>query len=187
MFIKNFKYLISLTGKTQKLVCSEMNITESAVWQWTNKTDPTKNTLRRIARYFSDSLLIPIDLFEDGNALLLKDFEILIKEKRIQAQPLQGTDKTVDSSLKTAENLSLGEITDQEKSFLATIRRLIHGRPDIPASHTSLSQILELETLTLPGSDTHQSIIRMIQGLRRVNLDKAGEGPYPPTSEDDKK
>ena len=185
MFIKNFKTLVKLTGKTQKLVCSEMHVTESAIWQWEHKTNPTGNTLRRIAHYFTLELDLPPDLLGDGKILLTEDVEKVIAARNLpdprkqqvhqEPQPYQAT-----------EIPPLSTITDHELRFLSSVRRLIHGRPDIPVGEISLNQILELETLAGPGSENHRSLIRMIQGLRYAG-NQIRKKADPPNSEVDKK
>ncbi len=189
MYFKNFKYLLSLTGQTQRVALEFLGFTEAAVYQWKQGSKPSSGNLRRIARYFSETLSIPYDLFEDGKALLEKDFEKIFKENGIEAHSLQSKKAepfgVPKSNLVTDENTSLGEISDHEKAFLASIRRLFNNRPDIPASEKSLSQIVELETLAGPGSDVRRSLIRMIQGLKQYVRDTSGKGTSSKTKEDD--
>jgi transcriptional regulator with XRE-family HTH domain len=153
MYYRNFIFLVNKTGKTQKLVSQELHFTESSIWQWRHGRKPNKNNLKRISEYFSQQLNIPYSLFEDGQALLTKDFEkILAKQKGIgyieEAKPThQGTPGRGETRV-TKE-----EITRRSARYDKFIQQLIYLYnkqkgledsalfQDIP--ETSLNQILD--------------------------------------------
>jgi hypothetical protein len=186
MYFKNFKYLLLLSEKTQRTVLSDLGYgSEAAVYEWSKGATPPAVKLRRIADYFTRTLNLPITILRDGQALIDTDLEQLFAAQGL-LKISQAPTPPHESASALGEILPPGEISGHEKAFLISIRRLIHGRPDIPAGENSLNQILELEALAGPGSDTHRSIIRMIQGLRHA-LHEARKKIDLPDSEADKK
>ena len=163
----------------------DLGVSEGTLLKWGKGTIPSQYTLRRIADYFTRTLNLPITILRDGQALLDTDLEQLFAAQGL-LKISQATNPPHESASALGEILPPGEISGHEKAFLISIRRLIHGRPDIPAGENSLNQILELEALAGPGSDTHRSIIRMIQWLRH-SLHEARKKIDLPDSEADKK
>jgi transcriptional regulator with XRE-family HTH domain len=184
-FSKNLKYLIDKSNLTQRDISLRLIISETSFAKWKAGGNPSQTTLIKLSRFFTEVLDLPITILRDGQALIDTDLEQLFAAQGL-LKISQAPTPPHESASALGEILPPGEISGHEKAFLISIRRLIHGRPDIPAGENSLNQILELEALAGPGSDTHRSIIRMIQGLRHA-LHEARKKIDLPDSEADKK
>jgi transcriptional regulator with XRE-family HTH domain len=56
MLFKNLLFFINLLNISKRDFCKKIGITEPAFWLWKKGNNPSPNTLRRIAKYFSDTL-----------------------------------------------------------------------------------------------------------------------------------
>ncbi len=181
MINNNFKYLLSISNKKLNVAAKEIGISQNAIWYWRKGKKPSPNTLRRIARYFSDTLSIPYDFFEDGKALLEKDFENLFKKDGFEVQNLHSSDKSIGvmhENLKVkVENIPIREISEQEKDFLLSLRQLFNRRPDLETSETDLKETLDLAKSVHPGSDLHHSLARTMKSLRQYHEDMGHVNP----------
>ena len=74
IFSDNIKYLIQLTGLSQTKIADIIGIDQSAISRWKAGHKPAKVTLKRLARFFSETLHLDYALFEDGATLLTKNF-----------------------------------------------------------------------------------------------------------------
>ncbi len=175
----NFRYLLNISGMKLNIVADRIGVAESTIWHWGKGKIPYKTTLRRIARYFSETLSIPYELFQDGQALLEKDFEKVLTEARVLPTNKTSPIPPLQSFLSVGEKHPDIKISDHEKNFLMQIRRLSHQRSDIEASENALNEIVELLTLIGPGSDTHHSLVRTIRNLRQYHADM-GRRPRDP-------
>jgi transcriptional regulator with XRE-family HTH domain len=93
MFYNNLIYFINLLNISQRDFCRKVVITEAAFWKWKTGNTPNASTLKKISKYFSDELKLPYEIFEDGKALLTKQFSQIvpkypIKEEEKPQEPL---------------------------------------------------------------------------------------------------
>lgn len=95
MFASNLRFLIQCTGKTQRTISKELHITETAFYHWDHGNKPTKNTLKRISKYFSDELKLPYEIFEDGKALLTKQFSEIVSKYPMKEEEIPITQQTL--------------------------------------------------------------------------------------------
>ena len=82
VFGDNLTFLKKLAGLTQATFSKKYGCTSRTVARWEEGLVPWGHTLRKISYFFSRQLNIPIELFDDGKALLNKDFEFLLENNR---------------------------------------------------------------------------------------------------------
>ncbi len=172
MLSNNLDLLLKVGDLKINTAARGIGVSEATLWNWRKGVKPSLNTLRRIALYFSETLSIPYELFDEGRALIEKDFEQILKEEGIQAQSLHIKSFKNKNLIKDTENQPHdAEFSEHEKEFIINLRRLVHRRPDIPAAENALADIIELLTMVGPGSDTHHSLVRTIRNLRQYHAD----------------
>ncbi len=172
MIYKNIKYLSEETGKNLKRIAKDLEVSPPTLWSWGQGKKPNPNTLRRIARYFSETFSTPYEIFDEGRTLLEKDFEQILKDNGIQAQNLHIKNSIPKKFDLKIENQPLdAEISEHERNFIINLRRLVRRNPHIETPESALNDIFDLINEVGPGSNSHYAIIRMIRGLRQSNED----------------
>lgn len=162
MYYKNFKYLLSKTGKTQRVVLNELGYdSEAVVHEWSNGKKPRPGKLKRISSYFSRELKIPIERFRDGNAFLEDDFSAWLL-------PVNDP-STAHQSRPTPDLMAGNQPTAQE--FINFIAHIENGTDKIPPSPRTLARIMQLIQLTGLGWKWDQ----LIEFMRALKEDNRGE------------
>ena len=168
MFYKNFKYFMEILkskGLTQKQALEEIGFSEGVAWQWKARQTPSRNSLRLMARYFSEQLNIPYSEFDNGQALLTKDFEkILAKHKGIgyidEAQPThQGTPGRGETRIAKQEMTRRQALDNFEKRL-----DYLYNRYHLRIEETSLHR-------PIPASAMNDILDRIIEFLISIEYD----------------
>jgi transcriptional regulator with XRE-family HTH domain len=181
MILKNVKFLTSRAGKTVASFAAEINISEASIYYWGKGKVPTSNTLKRIANYFSETLDIPIGIFEDGKALLTKDFSKMFPAQILPKVKKDHAVRSSDISYQAGnETLDLQSVATQELSFIASLRKQA-GSTQIPLDPSALQTLLEMSSLTGGiGTENQSGFTRALRGLHRSRSDegdKRRDGP----------
>ncbi len=190
MYYKNFKYLISALGKTQKIVLSEFGYgSDAVVYEWKKGATPPPIKISRIANYFTRELNLPSDLLGNGQALLDTDIEALFTARGL---PPSGSVRESGTLYHVSpdQNKPIDQISlsTQELTFLSALRKQ-GGSSEIPLSEPALQTLLELSHLTGGiGTNNQSGFTKALRGLRHVRetFDERTEDD-PKSTETDKK
>lgn len=144
MLYHNFKLLCEKAKEYQNSVLKKLGFSQSSPYHWRDRKTANTATLLRLSEYFSKKLNIPLDLFENGQALLTRDFSQILAEKERSLQ-LERSD--LNNRLDSAKNVSTSSTENkspdqnysvEEKELLNLIRRYDSGNPNIRISPTAL-------------------------------------------------
>jgi len=155
MFINNLSILIKFTGISQKSISEEIGFSETAFSKWKAGNVPHRNTLKRLAKYFSEKCNIPYDVFQDGQALLTDDFEAIIKN--LSKTDNSGTNYSI-------EHIKLEE---HEKNYIITTRKILNNTPHISCSKTYLEKTARCHAITGGDESFLDAFLQMVETFRK--------------------
>lgn len=124
-------------GRTQKAIAERIGIKEATIWYW-KKNSPASTTALRIARYFSETLDIPFALFEEGNALFNKDFQLVLREYRDSLSETEDGDPKIDAF----KNM----LAPWEANCIFQVRSLFTGSSQKAMTEKETHKIIQLLT-----------------------------------------
>ena len=130
-FVKNLKYFLSFKGITQRSIAETIGVTESAISMWKKGQIPGKNNRKRFARYLAGTFDIPYSDFEDGQALITKDFSKIINKILANRQTNPYIENKDSPSLQGTPGrgetrIAKEEITRRSARYDKFIRQLIY-------------------------------------------------------------
>jgi len=150
LFTKNFVYLLGLSGVKQNFVASQLSVDKATIWKWKNGTHPQNlSMLVKISKFFSEKLNIPYSLFENGQALIEKDFEKIIKDH--SAERSLHINESINEPDRRGKDLPTGtqppepNLTTDEIEFVRTVRTL-HGKETDPIPPGELLRMIRYLT-----------------------------------------
>lgn len=140
LFKKNYAFLIDAIGVPQKQMSIETGIPTSTLSRLrTTGSTPRPSTLTKLARFFSKHLNIPYDVFDNGQALLTKDFTM---ERNLRINR-ENNGKASEAFGSPDENHPLvPKLTDSEKAFVIRLREIYVDRYE-PIKGETISEFLQ--------------------------------------------
>lgn len=165
MIVNNVNYFIDFYRIKISDLSNLSGVSEPTISRIRNeKYNIGKNVLRKLARAFSEISGIPYEIFEDGQALLTKDFS------KIEVQSLQSTPDT-EQAASTREALLAGmnsgglKITPHELYLIEQLRRS-RASLNLPLPSDTCNKISAIYDM-LNGNDSGlDSIIGMLRVYR---------------------
>ena len=177
----NLSYLMKLSRLKQKEIADQLDVGESAISRWKSGKPISKTSLKKIAKFFSRELNIPLDLFEDGKALLEKDFEKLLSESSYKSESnLQHTELPAGNLPKIIGEM--GENKSREQDLFSHERALPHYlrkvNGGLPVPEASIGYLIEIFKLSDGSNVILKNLVGILEDLRDLknDQDKANQG-----------
>ena len=188
MFISNLKYLINLVAKQQhskKFSYSDLSraldgvVSPATISGWVKRGHiPSKNIRSVLSNFFSEALGIPFDLFDNGQALLEKDFRPIWEQ--YQTEQSLHPDKDIppflpkgDTQAVSNESVAGEELTAYEKLLPYKLREIYSGTRKSPLPRATIDRIFELFDLIGIDSDLQ---IQLISTIKVIGESYHGKG-----------
>jgi len=159
----NLRYLRNLSRLSQEEVSAKCHFSVRSIVRWEDGESINDKSLRDISYFYSKEFNIPYELFRDGQALLVEDFEKLLQEKGIEAQSLRIKQERPNPRL----NSSLSDLpsASTEQDLVRFLRIQESNSDAIPLSERSVTNIMRLiQTLKL-NSSKMDSVIELFRHL----------------------
>jgi len=176
-FTNNFNFFWNLRNNqlSQKEVYRRYRISESTLIDLRKgKTVPKQDDLfRKLARFCSDVSGIPLSEFDEGRALLEKDFK-KIYENYAKERKLQDTESPSfkDQSGRTLKGLvsekspSVEKLSTLEQELPYIIREIVSGSIDSPTPSATLKSAIDLLRATGMIPELHTRFIDLLKTHR---------------------
>lgn len=142
LFNDNYTYFIDLVGISQKEISEKTGIAESTLSRLrTTESIPRPSTLRKLSHVFSQKSGIPYSEFDEGRALLTKDFRKYDLNSREQKLQVNETESPHGANAST-ETPGIQPPRGVDEQFLSTLHQAARFYRLTPTQYASALTIL---------------------------------------------
>lgn len=168
-FADNIEYLLKFIGLNQRDLADYIGMADSTISRIKRTNKANKHTLKRIAKAIAEKSTIPYDFFEDGQALLTKNFtEYNLRQNTLTPQ------NSLPTKEERGETVNINSFGQKLTALYNEDLGIMNSENYIPIPPDLLNTLLEFFAISHFNKELFLSFIRWGRTLGRSGHDKNG-------------